>query len=122
MRIERIVSRSDCRREVLSEDCFESFYDKYETFFKFGVKFHSDELFLEGVSHYVVMCLACLHRDIVTDVVDCRFILWGIQFCRLMRPTAVRGFGAIWVEHEFVSHNKHDENQEDSEDDFEHVN
>lgn len=111
MPIEGIVCRYDCWGEVLPEDCFECLYDIDESLFKFGVKLHSYEWFLEGVIHYVVMGWSCLHRDIITDFVHgMGGILVKECLCILLRPAE----GVIGLEHEFVTRNKHDDNYDET--------
>ena len=119
MPIEGIVGRDDGRGEILSELTLEHFDDIDETFFKLGVKLHDHKWFLEGVFHYVVMVGTCLQGNIVIDVVYGMVVRWRCLFChRSMGPTAVRRLGPIRIEDELVTNDKHNDNHDYAEEDF----
>lgn len=94
-----IVGEKSCPKTALK--CLD---DINESVFKSGCKLHAYELRLESVIHYVVMGRSCLHRDIVTDVINGRgVILLSRVVFSPHGPRAVRRFGSVWVEQEFVS-------------------
>ena len=119
MPIEGVVGGNNGRGEILSELTLEHFDDIDETFFKLGVKLHDHKWFLEGVFHYVVMGGTCLQGNIVIDAVYGMVVRWRCLFChRSMGPTAVRRLGPIRIEDELVTNDKHDDNHDYAEEDF----
>ena len=117
--IEGVVGGNNGRGEILSELTLEHLDDIHEAAFEFGGKFHDYPCSLEGVLHNIVVICACLDRNIVIDVVYGMVVRWRCLFChRSMGPTAVRRLGPIRIEDELVTNDKHDDNHDYAEEDF----